>query len=148
MNQVDKVRSIVEGFEFKKGDYLGAEDQLSRFAEDYAQLSVDEADALRCSFDAKERLGWLGVACSLIRHSFSEADISRKAKLTRIFLALYSFDNLELGYDTLLNVRDIKSKFVGHESLIKESWKIYAKLTRAKARDIEGIIFCAERPFI
>ena len=52
MTEINKTQDIVTNFVFKKGDYLGAEEQLSRFADSYAKLSVEEADILRNQFQA------------------------------------------------------------------------------------------------
>ena len=106
MTEINKTQDIVTNFVFKKGDYLGAEDQLSRFADSYAKLSVEEADILRSQFQAKDRLGWLRIASTLLCKFFPEANTLQKNRLCKIFFALYSFENLEFGFD---GVKDLIS---------------------------------------
>ena len=143
MNQIDKVRDIVENFEFTKGDYQGAEEQLYDFAECYAQLSIDEADELRCSFDARQRHSWLRVASTLFTKEFDEADMLRKDRLCKIFFALYSFDNLEFGYDSVMDIISISDQMKGHVEMAQKNWVIFSKITtRDTARNnLENKLF-------
>ncbi len=86
MTEMDKTRDIVANFVFKKGDYLGAEEQFLKFADSYAKLSAEEADFLRSRFQAKDRFGWLRVSSTLFCKFFSDADTLHKDKLCKIFL--------------------------------------------------------------
>ncbi|ACX95227.1 hypothetical protein [Halothiobacillus neapolitanus] len=110
MSNFSKLQAIVNGFNFKKGDYVGAEDQLSRFAESYAQLSLEDAELLRSKFDSKDRLGWLRIASTLFVKGFADADSMEKEKLCRIFFALYSFENLEFGFDGAMDVISVSDQ--------------------------------------
>jgi hypothetical protein len=129
MSNISKLQAIVNGFNFKKGDYVGAEDQLSRFAEIYAQLSLEEAELLRGEFDSKDRLGWLRIASTLFVKGFADADSMEKEKLCRIFFALYSFENLEFGFDGVMDVISVSDQMKGHAGMAKRNWKQFSELT-------------------
>lgn len=129
MNDVDNIQDIVASFTFKRGDYLSAEEQLLRFADSYAKLSVEEADILRSKFKAKDRLGWLRVASTLFCKFFSGADALRKDKLCKIFFALYSFENLDFGFDGLMDVISISEELKSHKELARKNWDFFSKLT-------------------
>ncbi len=143
MSNISKLQAIVNGFNFKKGDYIGAEDQLSRFAESYAQLSLDEAELLRGAFDSKDRLGWLRIASTLFVKGFADADSMEKEKLCRIFFALYSFENLEFGFDGVMDVISVSDQMKGHAGMAKRNWKQFSELTSndAAKNNLENKIF-------
>ena len=129
MTLIDDVGTIAESFEFKKGDYLGAEEQLSKFAENYLELSAAEADQLRCGFDAKERLGLLGAATSVFQKSFLSAEILRKDKLCMILFACYSFDNMEFGCDSLRHIMPVLGDLEDYQELAHKNWLPFRRLT-------------------
>ena len=129
MSDVLELLDIVERFPFAKGDYVGAEEQLSKFAENYALLSAEDAELLRGEFSAKDRLGWLRIASSLFMKVFAEADPMRKEKLCRIFFALYSFENLEFGFDGVMDVISVAGEINDHVDMAKRSWEIFSDLT-------------------
>lgn len=122
MEKIADLRDIVLSFDFKKGDYRSAEQQLARFAELYAKLNLNDAELLRSEFDAKTRLGWLRIASSLIEKSFADADSTKKEDLCRIFFAMYSFQNLDFGYDGVLDVIALAEKFKGNQEISKKAW--------------------------
>lgn len=143
MSNISKLQAIVNGFNFKKGDYVGAEDQLSRFAESYAQLSLEDAELLRSEFDSKDRLGWLRIASTLFVKGFADADSMEKEKLCRIFFALYSFENLEFGFDGVMDVISVSDQMKGHAGMAKRNWKQFSELTSndAAKNNLENKIF-------
>ncbi len=129
MTDINKTQDIVAGFVFKKGDYLGAEEQLLIFADSYAKLTVEEADILRSKFKAKDRLGWLRIASTLFCKLFYDADILHKDKLCKIFFALYSFENLDFGFDSVIDVISVSEKLKSYTELARKNWDLFSKLT-------------------
>lgn len=129
MSEFNNTYNIVANFVFKKGDYLGAEEQFSRFADSYVKLSIEEAQLLRSKFKAKDRLGWLQVFLTIFCKFFSDADISHKNRLCKIFFALYSFDNLGVGYDSVNCVILISGELKKHTELARRNWDLFSKLT-------------------
>ncbi len=146
MSKIFELQDIVNGFNFKKGDYVGAEDQLSKFAEGYAQLSAEEAELLRGEFFAKDRLGWLRIASTLFIKGFSDADSMEKEKLCRIFFALYSFENLEFGFDGVMDVISVSDQMKDHAGMAKRNWNQFSKLTSndAAKNNLENKIFATK----
>jgi hypothetical protein len=147
MTKVNNIQDIVANFVFKKGDYLGAEEQLSRFAESYAKLSADEAESLRNKFQAKDRLGWLRIASTLFCKLFSDADTLHKDKLCKIFFALYSFENLDFGFDGVNDVISVSDKLKGHPELARKNWDLFSKLTSngVARNNLENKIFLCQQ---
>lgn len=145
MSNISKLQAIINAFKFNKGDYVGAKDQLSRFSDIYAQLSLDEAELLRGEFDSKERLGWLRIASSLFVKRFADADSMEKEKLCRIFFALYSFENLEFGFDGVLDVIAVSDQMKAHAGMARKNWNKFSKLTSndAAKTNLENKIFAA-----
>lgn len=143
MSGVSKLQGIVNGFDFKKGDYLGAEEQLSKFAEGYALLSAEDAELLRGKFCAKDRLGWLRIASTLFTKGFNDANSLQKEKLCRIFFALYSFENLEFGFDGVMDVISVSDQMKRHAGMAKRNWDQFSKLTSSDAarNNLENKIF-------
>ena len=133
MSKISKLQDIINNFNFKKGDYVGVEDQLSKFTESYALLSAEEAELLRGEFAAKNRLGWLRIASTLFIKRFSGADSMEKEKLCRIFFALYSFENLEFGFDGVMDVISVSDQMKGHTDMAKRNWKYFSELTSNNA---------------
>ena len=129
MTEVNKTHNIIADFAFEKGDYLGAEEQLSRFSDSYARLSADEAESLRNKFQAKDRLGWLRIASTLFCKFFSDADHLHKDKLCKIFFALYSFENLDFGFDAVNDVISVSEKLKSHTELARKNWDLFRVLT-------------------
>lgn len=146
MSNFSKLQTIVNGFDFKKGDYVGAKDQLSMFAEIYAQISFDEAELLRGEFDSKDRLGWLRMASTLFIKEFADADPMEKEKLCRIFFAFYSFENLEFGFDGVMDVISVSDQMKGHAGMAKRNWKKFSGLTSndTAKKNLENKIFAAK----
>ena len=129
MNDMRKVEEIIANFNFKKGDYSGAEDQLHEFSLSYEKLSPKEADILRGRFTPKDKLQWLRIASTLFCKFYRIADNAHKAKLYKIFFSLYSFENLDFGLDGLKDLISI-SEIVGGEGVgLKESWECFKDLT-------------------
>ena len=142
MTEIDRARDIVTNFSFKKGDYLGAEKQLCSFADSYARLSVEEAGILRSKFIAKDRLGWFQIASTLFCKRFPEANTLQKDRLCKIFFSLYSFDNLDFGYDSVREVISISEMVKNHKEITQKNWKFFCGLTSNTARDnLENKIF-------
>ncbi len=148
MSDLSKLRNIVHGFSFNKGDYVGAEDQLSMFAESYSQLSAEEAELLRREFVSKDRLGWLRVASTLFVNCFEDASRIEKERLCRIFFALYSFENLEFGYDGVMDVISVSDQMKGHAGMARKNWEQFSDLTSSEAakKNLENKIFCDDDP--
>jgi hypothetical protein len=146
MSEVSKLLDIVNSFDFKKGDYLGAEEQLSMFAENYALLNAEDVELLRGKFCAKDRLGWLRVASTLLVKGFNDADSLRKEKLCRIFLALYSFENLEFGFDGVKDVIAVSDYMKSHAGMVKRNWDQFSKLTSSDTarNNLENKIFATK----
>jgi hypothetical protein len=129
MDKIVEIFDVIDKFHFTKGGYAEAEDHLLKFADCYAELNAEEAEFLRSQFDEKDRLGWFRVASSLFRHSFPKAGTEQKNKLCKIFFALYSFDNLEFGYDSIMDVISISSLIKPHIGMAKKNWGVYRRLT-------------------
>ena len=146
MTNISKLQDIINSFSFKKGDYVGAEDQLSRFAESYAQLSLEEAELLRGEFDSKDRLGWLRIASTLFVKGFADANSMEKEKLCRIFFALYSFENLEFGFDGVMDVISVSDQMKDHAGMAERNWSQFGKLTsnNAAKNNLENKIFATK----
>lgn len=132
MNAVERAVAVANGFAFKRGEYAEATRQLKTFADLYASLDPAQAHAVRQTFDPKQRLGWLVVATGLIRHGFSDAKRDERAELIHIFVAMFSCDNLDFGYDSLLQVDSARKILGDSRDLIKESWNHFAHLTENK----------------
>lgn len=143
MSNIAKLRDIALSFDFKKGDYIGAETQLSRFAELYSNLNLDEADILRTEFDAKVRLGWLRIASTLIDKSFANADTLEKENLCKTFFAMYSFENLDSGYDGVMDLIAVSEKLRDFQEISMKAWEPYKNnICRVNARrNLEDKIF-------
>lgn len=143
MTEINKTQDIVTNFVFKKGDYLGAEEQLSRFADSYAKLSVEEADTLRNQFQAKDRLGWLRIASTLLCKFFPEANTLQKNRLCKIFFALYSFENLDFGFDGVKDVISISEKVKNYTEITQKNWNFFSGLTsnNTARNNLENKIF-------
>ncbi len=129
MTDINTVYDIVNSIKFEYKDYLGAELQLLEFADNYAKLSPEEAEELRSVFDSKQRLGLFATSTSLFRKCFTEADAAQKDRLCKIFFALYSFDNLDFGYDSLLHVMSVADQIKAHRDLAKKHWNQFKVLT-------------------
>ena len=143
MAEISELQNIINGFNFERGNYIGAQKQLFFFAESYARLSIEEADRLRSNFDAKERLKWFRLASALMMRCFDSADELQKEKLFRIFFSLYSFENLEFGYDAVQNVISASYKMKKNIELSKKIWREYRDLTsnQIARNNIENKIF-------
>lgn len=143
MAEINTTRDIVNKFDFRKDDYFGAEEQLARFADSYSKLNAEEADCLRSDFQAKDRLKWLRIASTLFCKFFSDAGISRKNRLCKIFFALYSFDNLEFGFDSVMDVISVSDQMKNHADLAKKNWESFSKLTSndAARNNLENKIY-------
>ena len=87
MDPIEKITDLTRNFAFEKGDYEGVKIQFLKFAENYSQLNIDEADRLRDSIDAKIRMGWFGVSTSLFLHSVIDANSIQKDELCMILFA-------------------------------------------------------------
>jgi len=120
---------IVNAFRFQKGDYDGAEKQLLLFTENYSTLSANKAELLRNQFDAKDRLGWLRLASTLFTKDFSKADPLRKEKLCRMFFALYSFENLEFGFDGVMDIDAVSDQIKAVPEIATKCWAQFKALT-------------------
>ncbi|MCB1961416.1 MAG: hypothetical protein KDE68_12985 [Rhodocyclaceae bacterium] len=146
MSTISKLQDIVNGFDFKKGDYAGAEAQLLNFTENYAQLGVDEIELLRGKFPAKDRLGWLRVASTVFVKEFAGADSVKQEKLCRIFFALYSFENLDFGFDGVMDVISVSDQMKKNVSIAKKNWEKFRNLTASDVarKNLENKIFSAE----
>jgi hypothetical protein len=133
MCAIEDLLLVVEELSFRKYEYSDAESQLSDFANRFVELDPNSADQLRECFDSKVRLGLFRTASSLFRHSFPTALGVQKARLLRIVFAMYSFDNLNFGYDSVLDVIDISKLLQDQERcLAKEAWLPFKKLTTNK----------------
>ena len=143
MSTVSKLQDIVNNFDFKKGDYAGAKEQLSKFAEVYALLDAEDAELLRGKFCAKDRLGWLRIASALFNKSFADANLLQKEELCRIFFALYSFENLDFGFDGVMDVISVSDQMKDYADIAKRSWNQFSKLTSSDIaiNNIENKIF-------
>lgn len=126
---IDEAKNIVDNFSFSKGDYIGAKDQLEKFSQIYMQLSVEQTNNLRGSYTAKERLGWLRIATTLFDKYFNDADYADKEKLIRIFFALYSFENLEFGFDGIMDLISVSDQMKNDIDLAKQNWSYFRELT-------------------
>lgn len=129
MGRICKLLDVINDFHFEKGNYLEAERQLVVFAEGYARLTVEEANKLRSKFDAKDRLKWFRVASSVFKHGFLSEDDFKKEKLCRIFFALYSFENLDFGYDALQDVISVSDQLKRNIDITKRSWTNFRCIT-------------------
>lgn len=123
------VEKIVEEFHFTKGDYASAERQLLLFSQSYALLTDMQADAIRSSYNAKDRLGWLRIATVLLEKFFQEAPNFRKQDLLKIFFSLYSFENLDHGYDAVMDLIEVSERVKGFEQEARNLWAVYKPLT-------------------
>ena len=132
MDPIEKLTDLTRNFAFEKGDYEGVKIQFLKFAENYSQLNIDEADRLRDSIDAKIRMGWFGVSTSLFLHSVIDANSIQKDELCLILFAFYSFDNLDFGYDSLLDLARVSNILNENNATAKKNWLIFKKLTRRK----------------
>ena len=143
MAEISELQNIINGFNFERGNYTGAQTQLFFFAESYARLSAEEADQLRSNFDAKERLKWFRLASALMMRCFDSADELQKEKLFRIFFSLYSFENLEFGYDAVQDVISASYQMKKNIELSKKIWREYRDLTTnpIARNNIENKIF-------
>ena len=143
MKKIENVRNIASNFKFRKGDYLDAERQLFQFAKCYAELKPEEADILRSEFDAKDRLGWFRIASTLFSKEFPDADFSRKDRLCMFFFSMYSFDNLDFGYDGLMDTIYISHQMKCNLCLARKHWDQFSRLTGSNAarRNLESKIF-------
>ena len=143
MTEIDKAQEIIANFVFKKGDYLGAEEQLLRFADSYEKLSVEEADLLRSKFESKDRLGWLRIASTLFCKFFSDTDNLHQDRLCKIFFALYSFENLDFGFDGVRDLICCSEKVKDHQDLVRKNWNLFSTLTSNEVarNNLENKIF-------
>lgn len=143
MTGINNTHDIVANFSFKKGDYFGAEEQLSKFADSYARLTAEESEILRSKFPAKDRLGWLRVASTLFCKFFSDADASHKDRLCKIFFALYSFENLDFGFDGLMDVISISEQVKNHADIARKNWNSFSDLTSNEMakKNLENKVF-------
>ena len=141
--KISTLQGIVDDFQFSKGNYAGAERQLSAFAECYSHLSPSQAQSLREMYSAKERLGWFKVGVSLVNKLFDDAPAQQKQDLLKIFFAFYSFENLDFGYDALMDVIDVSSKIKERNIGAENLWYIYRKLTKSQVaiRNLESKCF-------
>ncbi len=149
MCTINGLQLLVETFKFAKQGYSSAEEQLIEFANLYAKLDPGSADQLRASIDSKVRLGLFGTASSLFQHSFPKAAETQRVRLLRIVFAMYSFDNLGFGYDSVRHIIDI-SKFIReeHELLAKKAWLPFRELTtnQIARNNLENHIFGGIQP--
>jgi hypothetical protein len=145
MKHIDQTIEIVKNFTFKKHDYIGAKEQLSQFSDSYARLNLEEANYLRSIFKAKDRFGWLCVASTVFLELFPDANTLLKEELTKIFFAVYSFDNLDFGYDSVLYVIEVKKCMIEQRKTLVKNWALYAGITSSiTAKDnLEGHLFAA-----
>jgi hypothetical protein len=143
MDEYSNLLDIVDKFRFHKGDYVGAEKQLSVFTENYSKLSANKAELLRKRFDAKDRLGWLRIASTLFTKSFSDADPFRKEKLCKIFFALYSFENLEFGFDGVMDIDAVSDQLKDSSEIAIKCWAQFEALTSndIARKNLENRIF-------
>ncbi len=132
MDPVEKLTDLAHSFVFEKGDYEGVKVQFLKFTENYSKLNIEEADRLRDSFDAKIRLGWFGVSTRLFLHSIIDANATQKDELCMILFAFYSFDNLDFGYDSLLDLARVSNALNANNAIAKKNWPIFKKLTSRK----------------
>lgn len=129
MESYQAVEKIIDGFHFTKGDYSSAESQLLLFSQSYALLTDMQADAIRSSYSAKDRLGWLRIATVLLKKFFPEAPKIRKQALLKIFFSLYSFENLDHGYDAVMDLIEVSERVKGFEPEARILWAVYKPLT-------------------
>ncbi len=80
-------------------------------------------------FHAKDRLGWLRIASTLFCKLFSDVDTLHKDELCKIFFALYSFENLDFGFDGVNDVISVSEKLKGNTELARKNWNLFSKLT-------------------
>lgn len=132
MKMIHKARDILAKVDFQKGDFRGAERQLANFAKVYTQLSIEEIDLLRGEFDSRLRLGYLRVSTSLLSKEIEDADLERKEKLIRIFFTMYSFENLEFGYDGLQDVSLVMPYLQNCKELAQKNWVEFEKVTTSE----------------
>ncbi len=123
------VEKIIKEFHFTKGDYASAERQLLLFSQSYALLTDMQADAIRSSYDAKDRLGWLRIATILLKKFFQVAPKLRRKDLLNIFFSLYSFENLDHGYDAVMDLIEVSEKVKDFEPEARILWDVYKPLT-------------------
>lgn len=149
MSRIDAAYDIVTNFQFKANDYSEAGVQFLRFSEEFVQLNASEADTLRSVFDSKDRFTLFGIAASVFRERIEDSEKRQKSNLCRIFFALYSFDNLEFGYDSLLYLEENSGKFKKIQELAKESWLPFKALTTNELawKNLENKIFTSKFRF-
>ena len=136
MELVEKLAGMARNFVIEKGDYEGVKVQFLKFSEIYSQLNKHEADRLRDLFDPKIRHGWFKVTTSLFSNCFINVDSLQKDDLCGILFAFYSFDNLDFGYDSLLDLDSVANMFSENSTIVNKNWNVFKKLTSRKvARD-------------
>lgn len=129
MDEAARAEALFREFRVARGDYAAAERQLLAFADLWLRLDPAQAAALRGRVDPKARLGRLVAACSVLRHEFAGAEGARQAALARMLFALVSCDDLDFGYDTLLQVDGVLPLFAGHGDMARQAWAAAAPLS-------------------
>ena len=74
-------------------------------------------------------MGWLRIASTVFSKFFDQVEVSEKDKLVKIFFALYSFENLDFGYDAVLDLITVSNKMENYLYLAKKNWNIYSDIT-------------------
>lgn len=133
MSKLDEAFDIITSFRIKHHDQFDITDQALDFANCYISLSLNEASTLRDCFDAKEKLSKFRLMARNFQDRFEDADLTEKSELLTSLFALYSFDNLEFGYDSVLNLIDISDLVTNFQTLAKKQWKPFNLLTSSLA---------------
>lgn len=129
MSNLDIAFDAASEIDLRSPSWRQRKDQLREFSEAYSFLSEEEAITLRSTFDSKDRLAYFRSAASLFRDEFAEAAVDRKIELLRIFFALYSFDNLEFGYDSVQDVMAVSEEMRGYREVALREWEPFAQIT-------------------
>lgn len=129
MAKLEKLENLIKTWLAQTGCVAVSEENLLEFSKQYSILSPDEAEILRSKFDAKHKLRFFRVASSVFCKNFDEADDTKKRELLEMLYALYSLDNLDFGYDTLLTINDTLSLQNQVRNIAVDAWEKYEKLT-------------------
>jgi len=129
VSNLDVAFEVACEFDLKNSSLSERNDQFLRFSRVYARLNPEEASVLRASFDAKDRLAFFHSAASLLLQEFSGASKERKFDLLKIFFSLYSFENLEFGFDGVLDVIAVSEKVHDFQEISKKAWEPFREIT-------------------
>lgn len=143
MSQLNAAYDVINVVDFRRDGVDTLIEKLSAFADCYKKLSADDAKILRSGFDSKYKLGAFQSATALLQIKFGKFGSTSDRTLLEIFFALYSFDNLEFGYDSVISVIDASIILKGHEVLAKAIWLPFSVLTdnETAKRNLENKLF-------